>query len=207
MKSLLGQGFVSLGTHLVRYGDTQLYAIPDARLAIQAADPLHPRFIKGNTAQHAIMIYCRGHYGKRPTIHAAAAITLLGGRQCYHDTHRLAIVANMCDYDFQLDTKAVRRNCTSPSQAILALALNNGGTSLLVPETSKPLDEISPDLAQKRKLQQDCSIRRIFHQSGWNRSLLCSKLHELQTTIFKTWLCHSCRGRTPCIHLVSRLLC
>lgn len=148
MNSLLGRDFVSLGTQLVRYGGTQSYAMPDARVAIQAADSLHPRFIKGNTAQHIIMIYCRGHYGKRPTINAAAAITLLKRRQCYHDTDRLAIVANMCDYDFRLDTRAVGRSCTSLSQAMLALALNNGDTSLLVPETYKPLDEISVNLAQ-----------------------------------------------------------
>ena len=122
------------GIQLVHYGHAPSYVMPDARVAIEAAESLHPRFTEGNTVQRHIKIYSKGHYGKRSTISAAGALTLLKHRQYYHDLDRLAIVANMCDYDFRLDTRAIGQSCRSLSQARLALALNNGNTTLLAPE-------------------------------------------------------------------------
>ena len=52
----------------------------------------------------------------------------------------------MCDCDFRLDTHAVGQNCSSLSQATLALALNNGDTSLLVPEAYMPLNKCLSDM-------------------------------------------------------------
>ena len=122
------------GIQLVHYGHLPSYVMPDARVAIEAAQSLHPRFVKGNTVQRHIKIYSKGHYGKRPTISAADALKLLKHRRYYHDINRLAIEANMCIYDFRLDTRPIGQNCTSLSQAILALALNNSNTTLLAPE-------------------------------------------------------------------------
>jgi hypothetical protein len=145
MKYFLKRDFMNSGDHLIRFNFRPGYIMPDAQSAIEAADSLHPRFVKANTLQQNLKVYFKGHYGKRPTINAAGALTLLKHRHCYYDSDRLAIVANMCDYDFRLDTKAVDRNCNSLSQAIFALALNNGDLSLLVPEVYLPWNYIYSD--------------------------------------------------------------
>jgi hypothetical protein len=134
MKYFLNRDFFEVGTWLMRSDAQHAYAIPEAQAAIEVAESLHPRAIGGNTILQVMKIYGKGNYGKRPTVNAAGALTLLKNRQCHLDCDRIAIMANMCDYDFRLDTRAIGQNCSSLRQAILALALNNGDLSLLVPE-------------------------------------------------------------------------
>jgi hypothetical protein len=148
MKHLVARDFMTMGPQLVRQNNRPAYFSAHARDAIEAADALHPRIVRANTIQQHLKMYSAGHYGKRPTINAAGALTLLKHRQCYFDSDRLAIIANMCNYDFRLDTKAVSENCDSLSRAILALALNNGDLSLLVPEAYLPWNHIYADSAQ-----------------------------------------------------------
>lgn len=165
MKYFLSRDFMQVGTQLVRFGGNPFYTTPDARAAIEAADSLHPRFFEGNTLQQDMRMYGKGHYGNRPTTNAAGALTLLKHRHCYQDSDRLAIVANMCDYDFRLDTQATGRNCSSLRQAILALALNNADTSLLVPEVYLyKIDEI-PNTDQHIQSGDSCFFAEILNDS------------------------------------------
>jgi hypothetical protein len=142
MQNLIFRDFSVVGSMLVRSNYAPAETWPGAKAVLQAAGSLHPRTFEANTLQQAIMTYSEGQYGKRPTVNAAGALTLLKHRECYFESDRLAIIANMCDYDFRLDTKAVSTNFHSLRLAILALALNNGDTSLLAPEAYPPPDEI-----------------------------------------------------------------
>ncbi|CAN9175657.1 unnamed protein product [Alternaria alternata] len=142
MRNLLLRDFSSVGSMLVRSDYAPAETWPGARSVLEAAETLHPRTVEANTLQQVMMTYSEGQYGKRPTINAAGALTLLNHRECYFQSDRLAIIANMCDYDFRLDTKAVGNNCHSLRLAILALALNNGDLSLLAPEAYPPPNEV-----------------------------------------------------------------
>jgi hypothetical protein len=140
MKTLLTRDFINIGSHLMRTGLRPEEVFPGARSVLEAADRLHPRIEKANTINQIVQVYTEGFYGRRPTTNAAGALTLLKHRECYFNADRLAIIANMCDYDFRLDTRKVDANCHSLRLAILALALNNGDLSLLVPEAYSPQD-------------------------------------------------------------------
>ncbi|KKY15876.1 putative heterokaryon incompatibility [Phaeomoniella chlamydospora] len=72
-------------------------------------------------------------FGPRDTCNAAVAISLLRNRKSYPPQDRLAILANLCDYDVRLDTREVRR-FPSLGVAYFALALINGDFSLLNPD-------------------------------------------------------------------------
>jgi hypothetical protein len=138
MRSLLTRDFINIGSHLMRYGLNAEEIYPGARSVLETADRLHPRIEKANTINQIIQVFTEGVYGRRPTLNAAGALTLLKHRECYFNADRLAIIANMCDYDFRLDTRKVNANRHSLRLAILALALNNGDLSLLVPEAYSP---------------------------------------------------------------------
>ncbi|KAI4712829.1 hypothetical protein J4E89_001804 [Alternaria sp. Ai002NY15] len=138
MRSLLTRDFVHMGNYLARSGLGSEEVYPGARSVLEIADRLHPRTEKANTINQIVQAHTEGFYGKRPTINAAGALTLLKHRECYFNADRLAIIANMCDYDFRLDTRKVNANCHSLRLAILALAVSNGDLSLLVPEAYLP---------------------------------------------------------------------
>ena len=137
IKSVLVPDFVRVGDRAVQT-EPRPEVYPGARSILEAADRLHTRTEKANTINQRVRVDNEGFYGHRPTINAAGALTLLKHRECYFNADRLAIIANMCDYDFRLDTKKVNANCHSLRLAILALALSNGDLSLLVPEVYLP---------------------------------------------------------------------
>ncbi|EUC40536.1 hypothetical protein COCMIDRAFT_30544 [Bipolaris oryzae ATCC 44560] len=167
MQEILLRDFSIMGSMLVRsdYAPADLW--PGARSVLQAAESLHPRTVKANTLQQAMMTYSEGQYGKRPTINAAGALTLLKHRQCYFESDRLAIIANMCDYDFRLDTKAIDDNFRSLRLAILALALNNGDLSLLAPEAYPPPDQIYSDDAYAGHASSSLLFQNFFLEAPW----------------------------------------
>jgi hypothetical protein len=88
----------------------QNLVLRDFKAVIQAAGSLHPRAFKANTFPQDTMTYSEDHYGKRPTVNAAGALTLLKHRECYFEFERLAIVANMCDYDFGARHKSYKQS-------------------------------------------------------------------------------------------------
>ncbi|USP80389.1 hypothetical protein yc1106_07663 [Curvularia clavata] len=142
MHNILLRDFSVIGSMLVSSNYMPADPWPGARSVLQAAESLHPRTVKANTLQQDLEMYSENYYGKRPTINAAGALTLLKHRECYFESDRLAIIANMCDYDFRLDTKAVSNKVHSLRLAILALTLNNGDLSLLAPEAYLPPNEV-----------------------------------------------------------------
>lgn len=90
---------------------------------------------------HPISSHSGGHeVSFRPELHsrimcsAAMALSFLRMRfnSCLPD--RLAILANLCDWDVRLDTQEIEKNHQSLSTCIFVLAILNGDHSLLYPE-------------------------------------------------------------------------
>jgi len=120
--NVLLREFSVVGLMLVHSEYAPAEAWPGTQLVLQVAEAFHPRAVKADTLQQVMMIHSEGQYSKLPTINAAGALTLLKHCECYFQFERLAMSANMCDYDFRLDTEAVGNNCHSLRLVILALA-------------------------------------------------------------------------------------
>ncbi|KAJ8113740.1 hypothetical protein OPT61_g4192 [Boeremia exigua] len=134
MQRLLGSDFIHNGKFLLRTSNGKTYSHREAGPIIAAAEGLHPRFAR-SVVLGKIHVFGRGHYGKRPTVDAVGALTLLKDRGCKSVVDRLAILANMCDYNFRLDSQKIQPpEYTSLNEAMFALILNNGDLSVLVPE-------------------------------------------------------------------------
>lgn len=99
---------------------------------VSEAERLHPLFQSHSPALFAVA--GSGMFGSRPTVDAAGALTLLRTRECYRPEDRMAIMANMCGYEYRLNSRTVAEQCGSLRIALLALSLINGDLSLLVPE-------------------------------------------------------------------------
>lgn len=134
------QHIVQTARLLLRQGDwnsTGRYWAPNlqnasARDTVSAAENLHPIFQGPSSA--VLAVTGAGIFGPRPTVDAAGALTLLGTRECYRPEDRMAIMANMCGYEYRLNSRTVAEQCESLRVALLALSLINGDFSLLVPE-------------------------------------------------------------------------
>ncbi|GAB7366289.1 hypothetical protein MBLNU230_g7846t1 [Neophaeotheca triangularis] len=68
-----------------------------------------------------------------PRCTAALAVTYIRRRKNHSVSDRLAIMANICDYEFRLDTRKVK-DFKSLAVAYLTQALTNGDFSLCIPE-------------------------------------------------------------------------
>jgi len=71
---------------------------------------------------------------------AAMALTYLRYRDNTVISDRLSIFANLCNYEYRLNTQAVEQTGYPLSSAIMALSLLNGDYSLLLPEVYRGLD-------------------------------------------------------------------
>ncbi|KAH0441426.1 hypothetical protein CcaCcLH18_01989 [Colletotrichum camelliae] len=99
---------------------------------LERAELLHP---SPTTSSNFPLQFVGGNqYGSRQSVNASTALTLLKSRHCRDTQDKIAIVANMCNYDVRLHTNSIARHCTSLRFAMLTLALINGDRSLLVPE-------------------------------------------------------------------------
>ncbi|RYP20899.1 hypothetical protein DL765_002549 [Monosporascus sp. GIB2] len=105
-----------------------------ATAILTQAEALHPQPAAPLSMSGAPSAYGANHYGPRQTVNIAGAMTLLQTRHCKLDQDRVAIVANMCNFETRLDAFAVAQNCHSLRLGILALALLNGDLSLFPPE-------------------------------------------------------------------------
>ncbi|KAI1370478.1 hypothetical protein F4677DRAFT_351742 [Hypoxylon crocopeplum] len=135
MAVLLQREFVSVGQALVRFDNQPATIIERAGPVLAAAGNLHPCLAMPQSSKRPVQVQIYGglHYGVRQSVDAAGALTLLKTRGCKYQQDRIAIVANMCNYDFRLDTRAVT-DSGSLRAGLTALALLNGDYSLLVPE-------------------------------------------------------------------------
>ena len=98
-------------------------------------------FHPGDPKVTTLTIYAEGghNFGPRKTCSAAVAVWLLKDRGNTRPADRLAIIANLCDYEARLDTVAVSKRASFLSNGILALALMNGDMSLLIPDLYQSL--------------------------------------------------------------------
>lgn len=72
--------------------------------------------------------------GSRKMCDAATALTFLKTRHCQEVADRVAIVANLCNYDVRLNTDMIAKYCPSLRIALWALSIMNNDLSLLVPD-------------------------------------------------------------------------
>jgi hypothetical protein len=87
--------------------------------------------------QRAMEIKWTSQIGKtrpRRSCNAAVAISFLRSRDNTVISDRLAIIANLCNYEVRLDTLEVGKHHTHLGACILTLALINGDFSILYPE-------------------------------------------------------------------------
>jgi len=87
--------------------------------------------------QRAMEIKWTSQLGKtrpRRSCNAAVAISFLRSRDNTVISDRLAIVANLCNYNVRLDTQEVEKHHTHLGACILTLSLINGDFSILYPE-------------------------------------------------------------------------
>lgn len=76
---------------------------------------------------------------------AACAISLLRGRYCLKAEDKVAIVANLCNFEIRLDTFQLAKRFKSLRLCLIALALLNADLSFLVPEFSAlGTDDVAP---------------------------------------------------------------
>jgi hypothetical protein len=101
---------------------------------VDAAELLHPIASVPRTITDRFFIEGGNSYGPRQTVDVANAISMLRQRGCRDVQDRIAIIANMCNFEKRLNTTVVAKNCKSLRLGIIALALLNGDLSLLVPE-------------------------------------------------------------------------
>lgn len=90
----------------------------------------HP--ISSHSARHEVSF--RPELRSRIMCSAAMALSFLRMRFNSYLPDRLAILANLCDWDVRLDTKEIEKNHQSLSNCIFVLAILNGDHSLLYPE-------------------------------------------------------------------------
>lgn len=122
--------FTPFGSQLVRASSLRR----PADQIVAAAGSLHPINFKPKHGSFSVQMFGGNAFGTRPTVDAAGALALLKTRGCRDVEDRIAIMANMCGYEYRLDTKGVAVNCNSLRVALLALSLLNGDLSLLAPE-------------------------------------------------------------------------
>ncbi|KAI1389582.1 heterokaryon incompatibility protein-domain-containing protein [Hypoxylon trugodes] len=78
----------------------------------------------------------------RRTCNAAMALTYLQMRDLERVADKLAIVANICNYDFRVNTSELDKTESRLGPCIMALALANGDFSLLVPQMYRTPEDI-----------------------------------------------------------------
>lgn len=98
------------------------------------AGTLHPVLFRPQHLVYQMGIRTSYIFGNRTVVDAAGALTLLRTRKCRYDEDRVTIMANMCGYEYRLDTKVVAAHCNSLRVALLTLAVLNGDLSPLAPE-------------------------------------------------------------------------
>lgn len=107
--------------------------------AIAKLERLLPKAAKYES--HANLIFITGglNFGERKTCSAAVALTFLRTRLNFRPADRLAILANICDYEVRLSTVDLETRFQSLSTCLFTLAIMNGDLSLLNPDAYQAL--------------------------------------------------------------------
>jgi hypothetical protein len=101
---------------------------------LEKLDKLHP--ITSTAESWMNYVYVKGgtNYGARKICNAAVALSFLRSRSNFRPADRLAILANLCDYEIRLNTVVIENNFSSLSVCLFTLAFMNGDMSLLIPD-------------------------------------------------------------------------
>ncbi|KAL0257628.1 hypothetical protein SLS55_006791 [Diplodia seriata] len=86
----------------------------------------------------------------RRTCNAAVALSYLKTRENSRVVDRVAIVANLCGYDYRLNTTELDALQPRLGLCILVLSIKNGDLSLLVPELYQGVQTINPEDTTQR---------------------------------------------------------
>ena len=115
-------------------GDAQSALFYRASKLIDSLKEMRPEIKKSNNIFS--LVHARGgdNVGPRFRCNAAVALSLLRSRSNHRPGDRLAILANLCNYEVRLDTVAIESNFRSLAICLFGLAYMNGDLSLLVPE-------------------------------------------------------------------------
>lgn len=114
---------------LMVWGDTRISTL------LKSFERLQPQEPDSTPFAATVHLWGGTNYGGRRTCNAATALTFLKSRFNSCPADRVAIVANLCDYEVRLNTVELGKRFKSLSTCILALALMNGDLSLLTPES------------------------------------------------------------------------
>ncbi|KAI0107572.1 hypothetical protein GGR51DRAFT_559377 [Nemania sp. FL0031] len=119
--------------------------------------------------------------GSRQTCDAASALTFLRTRRCHDVVDRVAIVANMCNYDVRLNTEMVGRYCPSLRIALLALSVMNNDLSLLIPDAFNAPEE--PDAASTSTIAALAPTfikfpHRVDIRECWHRGVMSTRPNQ-----------------------------
>jgi hypothetical protein len=100
---------------------------------------LHPTAAHFASVTNVVHVKGGTNYGGRKTCNAAVALTFLRTRHNSRPADRLAIVANICDYEVRLNTVEVEKHFQSLGTCLFTLAVINGDLSLLNPDAYQSL--------------------------------------------------------------------
>jgi Heterokaryon incompatibility protein (HET) len=109
-------------------------AFQRAHRIIKALETLRPEIAMAGNKYAYLYTVGKSSFGPRHRCNAAVALSYLRNRDNHRPADRLAIVANLCDYEIRLDTIAVEKSFRSLAVCLFTLAFVNGDLSLLVPE-------------------------------------------------------------------------
>jgi Heterokaryon incompatibility protein (HET) len=106
--------------------DTYTARVQRSVKILDRLDQLYPD-PRGTTNRHAFMHALGGsNFGPRKTCTAAVALSFLRSRSNHRPADRLAMLANLCDYEIRLDTVEIEKRFKSSSVCLFTLAFING---------------------------------------------------------------------------------
>jgi hypothetical protein len=109
-------------------------AFKRAAQIVKMLKSLRPQIATAGNKYAYIYAMNKSSIGPRYRCNAAVALAYLRNRDNHRPADRLAIMANLCDYEIRLNTVAVEKSFESLAVCLFALAFVNGDLSLLVPE-------------------------------------------------------------------------
>ncbi|KAG9775816.1 hypothetical protein KCU95_g13637, partial [Aureobasidium melanogenum] len=156
-------------------------------------DMIHPRPLNRNSQILNFHVAGGYNYSSVSKSTAATALTYLRPRNNLYLEDRLAILANMCDYEVRVDIEQVQ-GYPSLAVAHMAQAIMNGDLSLLIPELTK-IDQPDPlwncvwcpkpsEAVSRVVSRQARAAPTTLDRFGWNHKILKEGL-SCPATIWK----------------------
>ncbi|KAH0041005.1 hypothetical protein KCU78_g1027, partial [Aureobasidium melanogenum] len=150
------------------------------REVLKKFDMMHPRPLIRNSQVPYFHMLGGYNYSSVSRCTAATALNFLRPRDNLHLEDRLAILANMCDYEVRVDIEQAQE-CPSLAVAHMAQAIMNGDLSLLIPELNK-IDQPDPlwncvwcprpsEAVSRVVSRQARANSTVLERFGWNNKI------------------------------------